>query len=379
MAEELFRSADLLVRRVAGNGAGYVGGHGAACCVVTFDSFTDVRTLDRPGFGEAFLAASGLDAVHVLSRENDWYHYPEMAEAMACVAAVTRCYGRVVAYGSSMGAYAAIRFAELAGATAILALSPQYSIDPSVVPWERRWRQIGKHFNGRWERALPFPSVEQAIIVHDPENLDRRHIERIAARLRFEAIPIGFGGHPVTGFLAEIGLLKELVLDVCHDRFDGQEFLRRALKLREKSPQCWINRAECLPDRQRRQRLAYIREACRLAPEQAWVINSLAVELRFAGQYQEALALHRRALELAPGHPPLLLNYSIALERSGDIAAALAVMEALDVSTGATPIYQPRLNKLRKRLGIQVKSTAAGAGMKAVLRRLVTRRARNCA
>ena len=79
---ELFRSNDLLVKRV--------GGYSPDACVVTFASFTDHRTLDRAGFGEHFLRTREIDAIHVLSRENDWYQYPETPDAMAAIHAATR-------------------------------------------------------------------------------------------------------------------------------------------------------------------------------------------------------------------------------------------------------------------------------------------------
>ena len=251
MAEDLFRSDDLLVRPALG--------HGGACCVVTFDSFTDFRTLDRPGFGEAFLQASGIDAIHVLSRDNDWYHYPEMAEAMACVHAAASGYARVVTYGSSMGAYAAIRFAGLVGAHAVLALSPQFSIDRTTVPWERRWLACGKRFNNRWERALPLPTVAEAYVVYDPANADRRHIALLAAGFKFTPIGIRFGGHPVTGLLAELGLLQELALAVCRGRLDEASFTSRVIAHQHQSPQYLINLAEGTPSKYLDQRLALLR------------------------------------------------------------------------------------------------------------------------
>ena len=99
-AQELFRSDHLLVRRV--------GGFGGTLCYLTFASYTDDRTLDRPGFGEDFFRGRGIDAIHVLSRENRWYQHPELMDALAAVAGATGGYPRVIAYGSSMGGFAAL-------------------------------------------------------------------------------------------------------------------------------------------------------------------------------------------------------------------------------------------------------------------------------
>ncbi len=60
---EIFRSAELLVKDLRR--------HTSACCVV--DSYTDNRTLDRPGFGEVFFGTNGIDAIHIIPRNNDWY------------------------------------------------------------------------------------------------------------------------------------------------------------------------------------------------------------------------------------------------------------------------------------------------------------------
>jgi hypothetical protein len=318
--------------------------------------------LERPGFGEHFLLKSGVDAIHVTSRENDWYHYPEMAEAMACIQSMTRGYTRVVTYGSSMGAYAAIRFGGLVGAHAILALSPQFSIDPVVVPWEQRWLECGRRFHGRWEESLPFPAAEEAYVVYDPANQDKRHIGQLAARFRFDPIALRHGGHPVTGFLAEIDLLQELILAVCSKSLDKVSFERRALQRRGQSPQYLINLAATTSRRRRRRRLALMREALRLAPDNPEVVCKLAIELRYARQFEDSLAMHRRSLDIAPGHPNMLLHYSGSLEASGDTVMAMAVMEDLDARTGGTSLYQPRLHRLRARAGLAAPPHANSAG-----------------
>jgi tetratricopeptide (TPR) repeat protein len=360
MPEELFRSDDLLVRKV--------GGHGGACCVVTFDSFTDFRTLERTGFGEAFLAAHGIDAIHVIPRDNDWYQYAEMADAMACVRAAARGYQRVVTYGSSMGAYAAIRLAPLAGAHAVLALSPQYSIDPTVVPWEQRWAESSARFRRVWEQSLPFERRAEAYIVYDPRNPDRRHADLFARHLRFARVAVPGGGHPVTGYLAEVGLLQEMILAVCRGPIDARAFANEARARRGRSAQYLLTEAMGISWRRRARRIALMREAVRLAPDNPGMISRLGLVLARAGQFDEAIAMHRRSLELAPGHPNMLFNFSLSLERSGDIAAALAAMqEASDRADGAV-IYRARLEDLRARAAPGERRTLFGEVSRAWVR-----------
>ena len=199
VAEEIYRSADLLVRARTG--------YHSSFCVVTFNSFTDRRTLDREGFGEGFFASRGVNAVHVLSRDNDWYLLEDIELALDAAAKATAPFESVSAYGSSMGAYAAIRLGRLAGASAAIALSPQFSIDPRVVPFEDRWAPDARRLNYEIERRLgPKGFVASADVFYDPADRDARHVELYREHIEVRDIRLPDCGHPVTGFLAEVGL-----------------------------------------------------------------------------------------------------------------------------------------------------------------------------
>ena len=327
-----------------------VAGHGSAGCVVTFDSFTDHRTLDRPGFGEVFFQLSGIDAIHVIPRGNDWYHYAEMADAMRHVHAATRGYQRVTTYGSSMGAYAAIRFAGLAGADAVLALSPQYSIQPSLVRWEPRWIEHGRRFDPRWERTLPFPAVADACVVYDPVDRDAKHVRALSRHFRFHALALPYAGHPVTGCLAEIGLLQGLALDMCRGELDRARFRAAAMERLQGTSHYLTSRAKSLPAWRRKDRLALMQRAVTVAPQDFFVYRCIGIELRKAGRYDDSLAMHRRALELNPGHPNLLLEYSLTLAAAGDLRSAIGILEDVHRREGGEPIYQTYLDAMQDRL-----------------------------
>ena len=340
MRDVLFRSDDLLVRRV--------GGHGNACCVVTFDSFTDFRTLDRHGFGEAFFDSAGIDAIHVIPRDNVWYQHPEMLEAMARIRDATMAYARVVTYGSSMGAYAAIRLAGLAGADAVLALSPQFSIDPAQVPWEERYLISAQQFQHVWEKTVPFPQIAEAYVGYDPlHGPDTKHVDLLAGCFRFERLKLPRTGHPVTGFLVEIGLLQTSMQALCQGTFDPQSMLQEAHRRREQSSQYLVNLADHTAYWRRGHRLTLLHKAVRLAPGNALLLARLGAELRYAGRFEESLAMYVRSVEKQPRHPSILNHYSMALQRMGNLEGALAVMEDVYALTGEVALYRERLEELR--------------------------------
>ena len=354
MTDDLFRCPDLLVRRVAP--------FGGTCCVVTFDSFTDHRTLDRPGFGEQFLRINEIDAFHVIPRENRWYDHLEMAAAMAAVHAATRGYDRVVTYGSSMGAYAAIRFAGLAGAHAILALSPQFSIHPGTVPWERRWAAQGMRYDPHWERELPAPAVDDACVVFDPTGLDAWHVAKLARFFPCQVIGMPNAGHPVTGCLAEIGLLQPLVLGICRGDLDRPRFWSTVLERLPNSSQYVATQAKRMPPWRQQRRVALMQRAVTLAPKDPAIHRGLAVELRKARRFTEALDMHRQSLALSPGQPNLMLEYSFTLEASGDLAGAIAVLEDIHRRANGQPIYQHHLDGMKQQLALGSASALRRAG-----------------
>ena len=169
-AIELYRSADLLVRARIGFDSPY--------CVVTFGSYTDNRTLTRDGFGEAFFISRSVNAIHILSRDNDWYLLPDIDRALEAASGAAKPFDRVTAYGSSMGAYAAIRLGRLAGATTAIALSPQFSLDPRVVPFEDRWPVETRRPDYEIERRLARTGfVPSAYVFYDPSDPDARHAD----------------------------------------------------------------------------------------------------------------------------------------------------------------------------------------------------------
>jgi pimeloyl-ACP methyl ester carboxylesterase len=341
MTETLFRDHDIHVRRRAA--------HGSRCCVVTFDSFSDLGTIDRPGYGEAFLDRSGIDAIHVVGRDNAWYQYTGIPAAMTAIRSAAAGYDRVVTYGSSMGGYAAIRLAALAGAHAVFALSPQFSINPRLVFWERRWPDNAARFRDVWESALPWPSPAEAYIAYDPRTPDSRHVALIRARFPCRAMPLPYTGHPVTGFLAETGLLQQAILAICAGTFDWRSFTAAALAQREHAPLALVERANADWRLSRRRRIAMMRDALRRAPENAVVACRLGQQLTRAGLFDEALAHHRRAIALEPTQPYFAWAATFCLDAMGRPAEALATMQAIPPEAFTQPRYRQRLDHLRSR------------------------------
>ncbi|GLK70347.1 alpha/beta hydrolase [Ancylobacter dichloromethanicus] len=193
---------------------------------VTFEAHQLDHDPDRAGFAEKFLQDNGFPAYHFLANDNFWFQYPEMEQVLAAVRADIAPGTHIVAYSVSMGGYAAIRFAGLLGVSRILTFSPQYSIDPRIVPWEKRWdRLFDRPRQILWEHLMA-PRGVPIILFYDPHNRDRHHVrlfERVADVVR---VRVPYAGHASVTVLMQCGLLGRAVLDVAENRFEAGAFQR---------------------------------------------------------------------------------------------------------------------------------------------------------
>jgi tetratricopeptide (TPR) repeat protein len=343
LTEILYRSPALEVRRVpAGNGRRQV---------VTFDSYHEPPGFDRHGFGEAFFHGEGITAIHVMSYGNDWFQYAEMQSVLSLVREACAGAERLMTYGSSMGGYAALRFAAAIGARSALALSPQYSIDRRKAPFETRWASDRRRI--RFIKALEgrIAQVPLMVLAYDFRNdIDRGHVFRLGTFTDIEQIPLLYAGHPVGPFLNDVGLLRPLVLSVLDGGFDQEYFRATARSRSRRSPHWLANVAERHPRAHGNRAIALARRAVSLAPDRPNLHDVLARQLAAAGRYAEAIEAHQRAIALQP-----IADYQWGLSRTlhaaGDRAGALSVAERLQRLAPSTAGYHAWAAKLRETQG----------------------------
>ncbi len=317
-ARELYRSGNLSVRTAPAADR--------ATWVVTFDHYHNESDLDRPGFGADFFATQGISAIHFVCKGNDWFQYDDMMQACRAARAALFEASRILAYGSSMGAYAAIRFADLVGAHAVLALAPQYSIDPAKVPWETRWLQDGARI--RWREALDGPIRCKPVpcLVYDPMGEDLRHADRIAQDIAVQRIPVPLSGHPVTTYLCDTGLLQPLLLAAIDPEGDPAAHIRAGLKRRKTSSFYLGELARAQPAWRLRTGMALAQRAVALQ-EQPLALLALAQLNSRAGLHPEAAWAFERIMTLTGRDPSYVYTYAEARYAAGDLAGALTLAE----------------------------------------------------
>lgn len=342
--EELFRSEDLLVRRV--------GGYGGRLCYVTFASYTDDRTLDRPGFGEDYFRGRRIDAIHVLSRENRWYQHAELMDALAVVATAAAGYERVIAYGSSMGGFAALHYGATCGATMGLALSPQFSVDPMIAPFDRRWPADLARISFRDDANLPTLPVQY--VAFDPyEAHDRRHFDLFAAHSSTVGLRVPHGGHPVGSYLVETDMLHPLLEQVEDGSFDPGTYVRELRRRRRRSGHYFCTLAHRIPPHRPRQKTALARLAVETHGDNPLYRSQLGSALDAAGDFDAAYQVHVEAIAMAHSNMFQIHHLMRHHEARGEYDCAIEIADKLIADYPEVPwlpLERKRLRRKRRHL-----------------------------
>ena len=316
MHQEIFRSENIAVRRIGARGG---------TAIVTFGSYTNEATLDRPGFGEDFFRREQLDTIHVINRRNRWYQHPERDEALRAIAAAVRDYDRAITYGSSMGGYAALRYAVPCGADTAIAISPQFTADPRVVPWEIRWQPDVART--RFAEP-PYIAPAQQYVFYDPRvTPDDRHAELIAAAGRTIRIPIPYGGHPAGAILAETGVLQATVRGIVAGDFDPHAVRMQLRRERHASQHRYFVLASRCTPRHPEVAARLLERAAQIEPE-SHIVSARAVLLDRLGRPEEAAPLHRAAIRRTPSNALAWIGYAAHLEQVGRPAVAARALRS---------------------------------------------------
>lgn len=241
------------------------------------------------GFGETFFRKRGLSAVHFISKANHWWQTPEVDEAIAALreAGIFSDKRQITLYGSSMGGYAVLVRSAGFKPSQILAVSPQYSIDGKVVPFEWRWRNYAAKLRFDYDdMAAGLDREARLLVVVDGFfRPDALHLRLIESHRPVEVVRISFAGHNTARALEEIGLGTRLVTEVAEGRFDNAAFCRDYRRGRRASSLFWYGLAEYLAERGRR----------------GWALAAvtLAAHLMLSGSRMRDPTLQRDILELA--------------------------------------------------------------------------------
>jgi len=207
--------------------------------VVTFDNLDIAMTKreDRRPWGFSFIKEQGWSMLGVLAGGWTWYREPWVYEQFDDLqsSGFFKQFKRVVFYGASMGGYAACAFSPAAPGCDVVAISPQSTVDKSVVPWETRYKVVwDRDFDGKYGDAAKVSEAANRIsILYDPyEPLDAQHAARFnGANVQHLRAPLL--GHRLGSSLNQMGILSPIILGALNGTLTSEAYYRMLRTRRE--------------------------------------------------------------------------------------------------------------------------------------------------
>lgn len=131
------------------------------------------------GWGRPFLAKRGIPVLSLTYREANWYQSEQFFPAIDAARDFLGPDVSVTTYGASMAAMARSWAARRLGADRVVALCPQFTIEPEIAPFERRYRAEA-------ERIGPFihdisaelsDEIDYFVIIDPSHGIDTSHVK----------------------------------------------------------------------------------------------------------------------------------------------------------------------------------------------------------
>lgn len=220
---------------------------GGTDAVVCFEPGRDhMKGYDTPTCPR-FAQRHGIDAIMVQTARRDWFISAGSAGLAAALTTVTAGYAQVIGTGFSMGGYGALLYSGAARLTRALLVSPQYSIDPAIAPYDRgrhrKFAQIGQPMPR--PEAWGNPDIAGALLYDPTIAADRAHATRIVAAFPgLSRIALPHGGHPASSVIGEAGGVGQMATMLIKDRLDAARIRQMHRAARIKSMRYRLNLAQ---------------------------------------------------------------------------------------------------------------------------------------
>lgn len=175
--------------------------------VMTFPDMTHPTGPDAPGWGKGFLRKRGAAVISLTYAKTNWYQSDGFFPAIEAVRAFVAGRAPISAYGASMGGYGAILAGKRLGADRVIAVSPQFSIEQTVTPFDHRYRaaaaEIGPFIHDVSDQISGKISY---FVMYDPtHDLDQRHVDLFPKAPKWRSILQPGSGHGVLEMLIQAG------------------------------------------------------------------------------------------------------------------------------------------------------------------------------
>lgn len=183
---------------------------------------------------EKSLAKFEFNVLGIMPKHKSWFPKSSMGNMLQAIAELIAPFQQRIAYGGSMGGYAAIKYSNLLNVQRVVAMVPQYSIDPEDVEDARYNMFYQPELNeGMRIEAEDVSPEREYILVYDPYcTEDRVHYLKLEAVLpQHHVLHLPFTGHDAIAVLAS----SELLYDFLLHEYDESYFYQKMRRVKKNS------------------------------------------------------------------------------------------------------------------------------------------------
>ena len=183
---------------------------------------------------EKSLLKHDFNVIGIMPKQKSWFPESSMRQMFAAIEDLIAPFKTRIGYGGSMGGYAAIKYSNLLDLKRVVALVPQYSINPADVEDPRYNMFFHAELNANMQIQPQDVSAEREyIVVYDPYCPEDRaqyiKLEHVLPHIHTLNLP--FTGHDAIAVLASSELLHDFLL---HD-FDATYFYQKIRQVKKNS------------------------------------------------------------------------------------------------------------------------------------------------
>ncbi len=183
---------------------------------------------------EKSLSKYDFNVIGIMPKQKSWFPESSMRQMFAEIQELIAPFKTRIGYGGSMGGYAAIKYSNLLDLKRVVALVPQYSINPDDVEDPRYNMFFHAELNANMQIQPQDVSAEREyIVVYDPYCPEDRaqyvKLEQVLPHIHTLNLP--FTGHDAIAVLASSELLHDFLL---HD-FDATYFYKKIRQVKKNS------------------------------------------------------------------------------------------------------------------------------------------------
>jgi len=209
--------------------------------VVTFDNLDIAMTKrdDRRPWGFSFIEAQGWSMLGVMANGWTWFRDDAVTDEFNRLRddGFFDQFKRVVFYGASMGGYGAAAYSAAAKNATVFVISPQSTLDKTIVPWEMRYKKVwDRDFSGPYgDASISSLAAANVHLMYDPYvAADAGHAARFTgANVTKWRCPLL--GHRLGSSLQQMGILQDIARKSILGELDQPTF-HRLLRRRHTFP-----------------------------------------------------------------------------------------------------------------------------------------------